>query len=91
VEGSVQLMTSAGIPLVETVLVAAGQNVLSLVKGSVLTTTQMPTNTGDQVVFIANATTAPTANSVGGGILYVTAGALWYRGTGGTATQLGAA
>lgn len=45
---------------------------------------------GVKVVFIANGT-APSSNPSGGGILYVEAGALKYRGSGGTITTLGAA
>jgi hypothetical protein len=44
---------------------------------------------GAGVVFIANATTIPTTNPTGGGILYVEAGALKYRGSSGTVTTLG--
>lgn len=43
---------------------------------------------GVKVLFLANRTTAPTSNPVGGGILYVEAGALKYRGTAGTVTTL---
>jgi hypothetical protein len=39
-------------------------------------------------VFIGNSTTAPTANPVGGGILYCVAGALLYRGSAGTVTPI---
>jgi hypothetical protein len=39
-------------------------------------------------VFIGNRTTAPTANPVGGGILYAEAGALKWRGSGGTTTTI---
>lgn len=46
---------------------------------------------GVGVVFVGNATTAPTTNPVGGGIIYAEAGALKYRGTSGTVTTLGAA
>ncbi len=42
-------------------------------------------------MFVGNATTAPTTNPVGGGIIYAEAGALKYRGTSGTVTTLGAA
>lgn len=37
---------------------------------------------------IANATVAPAGNPVGGGVLYCTAGALFYKGSGGTITPL---
>lgn len=43
---------------------------------------------GVGVLFIANRTTAPTSNPVGGGIPYVEAGALKYRGSAGTVTTL---
>lgn len=56
-----------------------------------LTLARMPANTGDGVTYVANATTVPTASATGGGILYATAGALTYRGSGGTVTTLGAA
>lgn len=68
-----------------------GRRVVSLALGADITTTEMPANTGDKVIFIGNAATAPTADSVGGGILYCEAGALKYRGTAGTITTLGAA
>lgn len=46
---------------------------------------------GSGVIYVANATTAPTTNPTSGGILYVDAGALKYRGSSGTVTTLGAA
>lgn len=82
----------AGTPWLELLELASGANrVLSLVAGGPISTSQMPTNTGDGVIYISNAATAPTANSVGGGILYCEAGALKYRGTSGTVTTLGVA
>lgn len=46
---------------------------------------------GAKVISIANATTTPTTNPSGGGILYCESGALKYRGSSGTVTTLGAA
>lgn len=46
---------------------------------------------GAGVVTIANATTDPTTNPTGGGILFVSAGALKYRGSSGTVTTLAVA
>lgn len=46
---------------------------------------------GVGVMFVANATTLPTTNPTGGGILYVDAGALKYRGPSGVVTTIGAA
>jgi hypothetical protein len=43
---------------------------------------------GVKVLFVANATTAPSTNPSGGGILYVTGGALTYRGSSGTVTTI---
>jgi hypothetical protein len=43
------------------------------------------------VVGITNAATLPTGNPTGGGVLYVNAGALTYRGSSGTVTILGPA
>lgn len=46
---------------------------------------------GGTVVFLANASTAPTTNPSGGGVLYVQSGALKYRGSSGTITTIAAA
>ena len=43
---------------------------------------------GAGVIGIANATTNPTTNPAGGGVLYVTGGALTYRGSAGTVTTV---
>jgi len=43
---------------------------------------------GKKTFFFANATTLPTTNPTGGGVLYVDAGALKYRGTSGTVTTI---
>jgi len=58
----------------------ANQRVLSLVNGSQLSYTQMPANTGDLVMYIANTTTPPTTgNPVGGCILYSQSGQLYVK------------
>ena len=43
------------------------------------------------ILAIANATTVPTTNPTGGGVLYTEAGALKWRGSGGSITTLGIA
>jgi hypothetical protein len=43
---------------------------------------------GAKVIFIANATTNPSTNPSGGGVLYVDSGALKYRGSSGTVTTI---
>ena len=53
-----------------------------------LTNVAMSVGSGAGVIFIGNATTAPTTNPSGGGILYVQSGALKYRGSSGTVTTI---
>ena len=43
---------------------------------------------GSGVIYIGNATTIPTSNPSGGGLLYIEAGALKYRGSSGTVTTI---
>lgn len=43
---------------------------------------------GSKVVGLANASTVPSSNPTGGGVLYVEGGALKYRGSGGTVTTI---
>lgn len=71
--------------------VTAASRVFAILRGAAITSTEMPSNTGDLVMYIGNCATAPTATSVSGGIIYCEAGALKYRGTSGTVTTLGAA
>lgn len=60
--------------MVETVVLATNREILSLMLGADLTTTQMPASTGDKVVFLADATTAPANGTngkpVGGSIIH---------------------
>ena len=65
--------------------------VVALLANKDITTTELPSGTGDLVVYLGNCATAPTVNPVGGGVLYVESGALKYRGTAGTITTLGPA
>jgi len=46
---------------------------------------------GGKVIGLSNASTVPSANPTGGGVLYCEAGALKYRGSSGTITTLGVA
>lgn len=43
---------------------------------------------GDGVIGLANARTVPTTNPTGGGVLYASAGALYWRGSSGTVTLI---
>jgi len=90
--GSVQLSASTYLGI-EAATVGVGSPRLaaalcSRANGQV-TTTQLPANTGDGVVFIWNCHVAPSSGTpVGGGILYVSGGALRYKGTSGTDTPI---
>ncbi len=46
---------------------------------------------GAKVLYIANASTVPSSNPSGGGVIYVEGGALKYRGSSGTVTTLASA
>ena len=83
------LSFAPGVQVTEPVV---GQRVLALVPfaGSI-TSTQMPTNSGDGVIYIANVVTAPTANPVSGGTLFENAGTLSHRGPGGATEQFAGA
>ncbi len=63
---------------------AGSSNNISICIGSVTATY----GGGEGCIFIANATTVPTTDPTGGGLLYTEAGALKYRGSSGTVTQL---
>ncbi len=82
------LLGDTSLPMIEITTLATNRDIVSLCAGAILTTTQMSANTGDMVIYIGNAITAPTANPVSGGILYIEGGALKYRGTSGTVTEL---
>ena len=82
--GGVTLNNGTGVVGLEVGAFSGSRRFVSL--GTNPSSTDIPT--GDGVVYIANATTNPSSNPVGGGVLYVSAGALVYRGTGGTVTTL---
>lgn len=75
-------MDVAGGTMLEVTTLATNREILSLMRGASLSTTQMPANTGDGVVYLANATTEPTTGApVSGGILWMSGGSFKYRGT----------
>lgn len=86
--GGARLLSGVGTVGVEAGAFASGSRRFVALGGNP-STTDIPT--GDNVVWIANATTTPTSSPVGGGVLYVESGALKYRGTGGTITTVGPA
>jgi len=69
--------------------VAVGRRYVALNQiGSGITTTQLPSNTGDGIVYIGNAQTAPTASPSSGAILYASGGALYVYQSNGTNFQI---
>jgi hypothetical protein len=66
----------------------SGRKVVALARGSAISATQMPSNSGDGVVYIAACTTAPTANPVSGQVVFTDASGTWIRGSSGTVTQV---
>jgi hypothetical protein len=74
-DGAVQLQVG-GETLVEACEVAAGRRVVSLCRAAALTTTQMGANTGDGVIYVANAATVPTSAAAAGNILWSTSGVI---------------
>jgi hypothetical protein len=74
----------------EVASLATNREIISVLLGADLSTTQMPANTGDKVIFLANATTAPTTGfPVGGGILFSDASlGLEWKGANGVETTI---
>jgi len=91
-DGGLQVTTSTGGALLLQ-CVGAGSDVQICTNGDRNTAFGQPGSYGGgkSVIFIANATTLPSTNPTGGGVLYVNAGALTYRGSGGTITVVGPA
>lgn len=81
--------SSTTYPMVEAVHLANLRRVLSLVRGAALTTTQMPTGTGDLVAYMGNCATPPSENPVDGVVFYIEAGVAKCRDPSGAITILG--
>ncbi len=78
-DGGVKLLLDDHV-MMQVVEPVLNQRVLGLVSNTSVTSTQMPANTGDYVVFIANANTIPSSgNPVGGAILYADDGVLYVK------------
>lgn len=92
--GPVQISLGTSLPIVsmiETAQLSTTRRVVSLCRAAAITSTELPTSSGDLIVYIGNAATAPTADPVSGGILYSEGGALKWRGTTGTVTTIAGA
>lgn len=86
--GAVRLMLSGNETMVEASEVAAGRRVVALARTAAVTATQMPVNTGDGVVYLANAQTVPTDSPVSGVTLYSNAGVLGIRNDAASAMRI---
>lgn len=72
-------------------LVLGGGRVGSAPRGNIALHDEPPDWCGlEGGVYVRDAVTAPTGDPIGGGFLYASGGALYWRGSAGTVTQLGA-
>lgn len=90
-KGGVQIsLNDTADTMVQATEVISGQKVLSLVRGSILTLTQMPASSGDGVIYIGNATTDPGSGvPVSGAILYASGGTLRIKQSDATDFKIG--
>lgn len=88
--GTVVLPATTSVGNVSAVELAYVDGVTSAIQTQLNTKSPSATPTFTGTVNLTN-TTAPTTNLTGGGILYVEAGALKYRGSSGTITTIGPA
>ncbi len=80
------IIQAASGTMIHAVALSGPRRILGLC-GSV-SLTEMPSNTGDGVAYLANATVIPTANPVNGYILFATTNGVYVRGPNGTVTQI---
>lgn len=78
-------------PLVQLVELSGNRRVVSLAHDSIVDIIDMPANTGDRVIYIADAAAAPSlgANPSGGSILYSSGGKLYVKQSDGDNFALG--
>lgn len=75
-----------------TVKLGTKTNVMSFYSDNILINGDVADfGSGNGCIYVGNAATVPVSNPTGGGLLYTEAGALKYRGSGGTVTTLGVA
>ena len=85
-----KLNGSSGYPLLQLTEPTAGQRVLSLVNTTATSSTNMPANTGDSVIFVADTASPPTSGSpTGGTILYSSGGQLFVKQSNGSNFAIG--
>lgn len=86
-------LNGAAETLVQVAEVAADQRVVALLRNADITTTEIPANGGDLVMYVGNCATPPAESfaPVGGSLMWVESGATKIRGTSGTTTTVAAA
>jgi hypothetical protein len=89
--GQIKTTTNLQTPNIQNATDGLTNIVISTARNIQLGSGTLSVGGGSAVIGIANASTIPTSNPTAGGILYVEAGALKYRGSSGTITTLGAA
>jgi hypothetical protein len=89
--GQIKTSTNLQTPNIQNATDGLTNIVISTARNIQLGSGTLSVGGGSAVIGIANASTVPTSNPTGGGILYVEAGALKYRGSSGTITTLGVA
>lgn len=89
--GGVSLfMTSGTVSMLEAKEVSIGRRVLGLLNSTALSSSDMPSGTGDMVIFVKNAVTAPTSgNPVGGAIMYSSNGQMYVKESSGATFVVG--
>jgi len=88
-DGGVSLRLGTSTNLVQLSEIEPERRVLSLLRESGITSTQMPSGTGDLVAYIGDTTTPPISNPVDGSILYSYDGKLNVRNSNGDTFELG--
>lgn len=78
--GALLQLANASSNMVELAEVIVGNRVLSLLRDGYTTSSDMPANTGDMVVYLRNAAVAPTTGSPSNGVIvYSSNGQLWVK------------
>jgi hypothetical protein len=86
--GQIKTTTNLQTPNIQNATDGLTNIVISTARNIQLGSGTLSVGGGSAVIGIANASTVPTSNPTGGGILYVEAGALKYRGSSGTITVI---
>lgn len=85
----IQLAQETNETLIEATEPIIGQRVIALAQiGPGISSSQMPTGTGDGVIHISNANKVPTAAPATGAVLYAATGALWVYQSNGSNFQI---